>query len=66
MRRAGDDTEAHQGGYISVRRHDNWDCLCRTLGCVNSRCVGHDYIDVQCNQLGRENWEAILMSLCRT
>ena len=50
MREAGND--AH-GNHIAGGCCDDWDYRCRTVGCINSRCVGHYDIDIQINQLGR-------------
>ena len=60
MREAGND--AH-GNHIAGGCCDDWDYRCRTVGCINSRCVGHYDIDVEGNQLRREARKPILMSV---
>jgi hypothetical protein len=62
MREAGNDAK---GNEIGGDRRDDRNCRCRTLGGKNSRSVGHDDIDVESNQLGRQSGEPVLMSICK-
>src|SRR6516162_9829758 len=62
MREAGNDAK---GNEIGGDRRDDRNCRCRTLGGKNSRSVGHDDMDVESNQLGRQSGEPVLMSICK-
>jgi len=62
MREAGNDAK---GNEIGGDRRDDRNCRCRTLGGKNSRSGGHDDIDVESNQLGRQSGEPVLMSICK-
>src|ERR1700745_4299120 len=56
---------AAKGNEIGGDRRDDRNCRGRTLGGKNSRSVGHDDINVESNQLGRQSGEPVLMSICK-
>jgi hypothetical protein len=62
MREAGSDAKSDE---IGSDRRDNRNGRCRALGGKNSRSVGHDDIDLESNQLGRQSQESVLMSICK-
>jgi hypothetical protein len=60
MREAGNDAKSNE---VGSDRGDNRNGRCRTLGGKNSRSVGHDDIELESNQLGRQSGESLLMSI---
>ena len=60
-REARDDTG---GNGVAAVHHDDWNCRCRILGDEGPRCpIGHDDVDFETNQLGRQTRELIVLFL---